>query len=410
VRGQNVIIREDSIVVENAYQTTCDQPNPCNHITSQRLSIYPEWGDVVNDHAVIYFFFLPVMYVPNNVSDLSGNLDSMYSAIPQLGYNPVEGAYAKAGLSYYYNEKFTGTFDLHYLANLGARVGFTNKYKLSQDHRGQLRLHYLTGLGGRTSYGFQHSMLLGVPPKERSQIIDEFFSGIMPPSSETYPELTLTLTNREMVGYQWVSYWPKLGLTTPVYSAPLGLGFSFSGFGAQIREEDVELTQDNADLDRLDFQSGTREYLQSNWEGKAERKFEFGAYGELTPGVIYSSSAYFEKNDLTGFWKRLIYNLNYKKNWQRLSFNAGYKYTPDEFGISPFNSETLEAGTSEENHFGLGWQALDNLKLNYTRYYSITEHKIRDQVYGLEFKLCHWNISVSRSEYYKQFTFGVSLQ
>ncbi|MDR1113705.1 MAG: hypothetical protein LBL50_01270, partial [Candidatus Margulisbacteria bacterium] len=31
VRGQNVTIREDVIVVENAYQTTCDLPDPCNH-------------------------------------------------------------------------------------------------------------------------------------------------------------------------------------------------------------------------------------------------------------------------------------------------------------------------------------------------------------------------------------------
>jgi lipopolysaccharide assembly outer membrane protein LptD (OstA) len=410
IRGQNVTIREDSIVVENAYQTTCDQPNPCNHVTSQRLSIYPEWGNVVNDHAVIYFFFLPVMYVPNNVSDMGGNLDSMYSAIPQLGYNPVEGAYAKAGLSYYRNEKLTGALDLHYLANLGARVGFTNNYKINQANRGQLRLHYLTGLAGRTSYGFQHSTLLGVPQKDRGQIIDEFFSGILPPSKETYPELTLILTNREMVGYQWVSYLPKLNLTTPVYRAPLGLDFSLSSFWAQIHEEDIELIQNSSDLDELNFQSGTRKYLQTNWEGKVERRFGLGVFGELTPGAIYSNSAYQEKNRLTGFWKRLIYNLNYKKNWQRLNFSAGYKYTPDELGISPFNSETLYAGTSEENNFGVGWQALDNLKLNYTRYYSITEHKIRDQAYGVEFKLCHWKISVSRSEYYKQYTFGVSLQ
>ncbi|MDR1453087.1 MAG: hypothetical protein LBJ25_03825 [Candidatus Margulisbacteria bacterium] len=410
VRGQNVTIREDSIVVENAYQTICDLPDPCNHITSQRLSIYPEWGNVVNDHAVIYFFFLPVMYVPNNVSDLSGNLDSMYSAIPQLGYNPVEGAYAKAGLSYYHNEKLTGTIDLHYLANLGARVGFTNNYKINQANSGQLRLHYVTGLGGRTSYGFQHSLLLGVPQKDRGQIIDEFFNGILPPSKNTYPELTLILANREMVGYQWVSYLPKLNLTTPTYRMPLGLDISFSSFMAQIYEESVELAQNSADLEELKFQPGTREYLQTNWESRVERKFGLGAFGELTPGVIYSNSAYQEQKNLTGFWKRLIYNINYKKNWRNFNFNINHKYTPDEFGISPFNSETMYAGTSEEDHFGMGWQALDNLKLNYTCDYSVTEHRVRDQSYGLEFKLCHWKISVNRSEYYKQYTFGVSLQ
>ncbi|GBR77338.1 organic solvent tolerance protein, partial [Candidatus Termititenax persephonae] len=60
IKGRNVTILEDKIEIEDAYQTTCTNLlNPCNHITSKRMTIYPEWGDVVNDHAVVYVFFLP---------------------------------------------------------------------------------------------------------------------------------------------------------------------------------------------------------------------------------------------------------------------------------------------------------------------------------------------------------------
>ncbi|MDR1997613.1 MAG: hypothetical protein LBQ83_04760 [Candidatus Margulisbacteria bacterium] len=408
IKGRTMLVREDVIVIEDASQTTCpDEHNPCNHITSRRMTIYPEWGNVVNDHAVIYFFFLPVMYVPNSVSDLNGGREEMYSSIPRLGYNPVEGNYIKAGWSFYQNEKLNGTLDLHYLSNLGLRYGFTDNYKLDQSNRGQLRLHYLTGLGGRTSYGWQHRLLLGVPRRDRGQIIDDFFRGILPPSKDHYPEIVLDLVNREMVGYQWLSYRPKITLALPRYELlDTGLLYTLSGYAANILEEDVEVVSRIGDVQ---FEGGNRAYLQRNFEGNVYRDFGLGSWGSLTPGALYSSSTYFDGTYLSGLWTRLIYYADYTKNWSRLNFTAGYKYTPSERGFSPFNAETFYAGTSEENNFSVGVRVLDNLKLKYTQYYSITNHKVRDRVYGGEFKLHCWNASVNWSEYYSQFTFGISM-
>jgi len=408
IKGQHVTIWDDKIEILDAYQTTCTNlQNPCNHITSKRMTIYPEWGNVVNDHAVVYVFFLPVMYVPNSVSDLNGTQDSAYSAIPQIGRNPVEGYYAKAGWSFYQNEKFNGTWDLHYLSLLGARLGLTNNYKLDQANRGQIRLHYLTGLGGRISYGLRHQTLLGVPQRNRGQIIDDFFSGILPPSKDDYPEATLELTSREMVGYQWRSYQPKIGLSSPAYEIPYtGVYYSLSGYGANIIEESV----DTPELRYLDFVNETQEYLQYNWEGNLERHFDLGSYGSIRPWVLYSNSSYNDGAQLSGYWRRWVYNIEYKKSWQVLDFTTGYKYTPEEEGFSPFNSETFYAGTSEENNFGIGWRVLDNFKLNYSQIYSITERAKRDETYGAEFLYCHWKIFVNYSTYFQQFSFGGRLE
>ncbi|GBR77403.1 hypothetical protein RDn1_062 [Candidatus Termititenax dinenymphae] len=405
IKGSNVTILEDKIEIENSFQTSCTvEDNPCNHITAKHMTIYPEWGNVVNDGVVVYIFFLPVMYAPNSVSDLNGTTDSAYGAIPQLGRNPAEGNYAKAGWSYYQNEKINGTLDLQYLEKLGGRFGFTNNYKLDQANRGQLRLHYLTGLGGRMSYGFQHRTLLGVPRKDRSQIIDEFFNGIMPPGNNDYPEFSFDLTAREMEGYRWRSYRPKVGLTSPHYGIfNTGIDYSLSAYAANIVEEDVDNTQL---LDQMGMLSGTQQYMQYNWEGKLERYFWLNNYGSFKPWVLFSNSAYYDQQTLAGYWTRLIYNAEYKKNWNSLDLTLGYKYTPEESGFSPFNSEDFYAGTSEEYRYGLGWRVFKNFKVNYAQIYSITERDIRDETYGAEFTFCHWKIFVNWSTYYNQFTFG----
>ena len=409
IKGSTAEIHEDYIIIYDAYQTTCwDEEHPCNHITSKRMTIYPEWGNMVNDHAVVYVFFMPVVYVPNSVSDLNGDQDNTYASLPRLGYNPAEGNYIKFGWSFYQNEKLNGTLDLHYLEYLGFRTGFTNNYKFDQANRGQLRMHYLSGLGGRLSYGWQHRILLGLPHKDREEIIDDFFRGVMAPSRRDYPELLFEVNNREMIGYQWITYRPKLGLSIPAYQVfNTGVEFKFDGFVVNQLEENVETI---SKVGGMEFDDGSREYRQHNWEADIYRDFHFGGWGRLRPGMLYSDSTYFMEDELAGLWSRLIYYVNYEKSWGWLDFDAGYKYTPDERGYSPFNAETFYAGTSEENNFGIGWRVFENLKLNYAQYYSITENRVRDRIYGGEFKVHCWNVLVNWSEYYSQFIFGISMQ
>ncbi|GBR72390.1 lipopolysaccharide assembly outer membrane protein LptD [Candidatus Termititenax spirochaetophilus] len=415
IKGKNVLINDDVIIIDDASQTTCPYgDNPCNHVTSKRLTIYPEWGDVVNDHSVIYFYFVPIMYVPNNVSDMSGGMSSMFSAIPQLGYNQVEGNFAKSGFSYYVNEKLTGTVDMHYLENYGLRSGFTNNYKLDQANRGQVRLHYLMGEDAGFSYGLQHRTLLGVPHRDRTQIIDDFFAGIMPPSNSTYPEFVLDAAHREMSDYQFISYLPKASLFLPHYNVfNTGIKYTFTAFAADILEEDIwyPLYSQTREEFTDDMEAHKREYIQQNWEGSIYRNFNLDWAGTLTPGAIYSNSAYYDKssNRLDGNWTRLMYYANYRKQLSIFDFSAGYKYTPDESGVSRFSGETFKAGTAEENNIGLGVQVLPWLKLNYMQYYSITEHEMREKTYGGELTVCHWLITYSWSDYYQQSTFGIRL-
>jgi lipopolysaccharide assembly outer membrane protein LptD (OstA) len=406
VRGKKVEIANDRITIFNSQQTACPKEKDfCNMVTSKRLTIYPEWGDVVHDSATVYFFFVPIMWVPSYVADASGQNDLMYSAIPKFGANPVEGNFAKAGISYYTNEKLNGTIDVHYLSKLGARVGFTNNYKLDQSNRGQFRLHYLTGLGGRLSYGWQHRILFGVPHKDRQQIIDDFFRGIMPPSNDSYPEFVVDATSREMVGYQWVSNKPKLGLYSPAYEIfSTGLFHRVGGYVADILEEDIQY------IPGVDFEEGNRQYVQTAWDYTIYRPFELNGWGLLTPGVKYFKSAYFSGRELAGAWRQLYSYADYTKSWQKWNLQLGYKKTASESGYSLFNSESFYAGTAEESYYGVGYQVLDNLKLDYTQQYSITDHKVRDRVYGVEWGVCCWKIRFGWSAYLSQFTFGVGLE
>lgn len=406
IRGKTVTIKNDSILIEDSYETTCKvTENHCNHIQAQRLSIYPEWGDVVHDHAVIYFFSIPVMYVPNYVSDLTGDTLAMYSAIPQIGSNPVEGNYLKAGFSYYASEKLNGTLDLHYLSRLGWRTGFTNNYKLDQANRGQIRAHYLSGLGGRASYGWQHRTLLGVPHREKQQIIDDFFRGIIPPNRSSYPEFTLDITSREMVGYQWVSYKPQLSLYTPDYELfSTGIMTRLGLSGAHIVEEDVIYITGQP-------LAGNRDFLKDIFDGKIYRVFDFAEAGKLTPGYVYKKSGYYDEyHKPVGNWKQSYTYADYKKSWWRFDLTLGYRYTFSETGFSPFLYEVFNRPAEEESSYSLSYQILDFLKVSYTQYFDVIKHKVRDRVYGVGYRLCDWLISMNWADSTGQFTFGVSLQ
>jgi len=210
-----------------------------------------------------------------------------------------------------------------------------------------------------------------------------------------------------MIGYQWMSYSPKLGLALPRYELwNTGIQYTLSGYAADILEEDVGVVSRIGDMK---FEGGNREYVQYNWEGEIYRNFNFAGWGLFTPGMLYSDSTYYDQGQLSELWSRLIYYVNYKKSWGTVDFKAGYKYTPAERGYSPFNAETFYAGTSEEYNFGFGIPLWGDWKIDYEQYYSITEHRIRDQIYGMAFKLHCWNAKMSWSTYYSQFSLGMSL-
>ncbi len=404
IKGKNVLITKEKLVVDDAWESTCPRHPQCNHITSKRTTIYPEWGDIVHDNAVIYFFFVPVMYVPNYVSSARGSAnDMMYSAIPRFGSNRVEGNFAKAGLSYYTNEKLNGSLDIHYLSKLGARVGFTNNYKLSQSESGQLRAHYTTGLGGRFSFGWQHRSLLGVPYKTKKEIIDDFFRGVMPPSNDTYTQFVTEVSNRELDGNEWISYRPKLSLLSPHYQVLYpGIYNYFTLSLANIYEEDP------LNVTGLDYE-GNRGYVKSYWDYNIYRDFGLGYVGRIVPSITYMKSGYYEGSDLRGAWKRFYYNLNYYKDWWKFNARIGYKNTFSESGYSPFKFDAFNMSTPEESSYELGYQALDNLKVSYAEFYSITDRRLRDKSYSLNFKACCWNISLSWWDSSSQFTFGISM-
>lgn len=398
MKGKNVIIKKDQIIIEDAWQTTCSENKKCHHITAKQITVYPEWGDVVAEHAVFHAFQVPVLYIPNyiiNSQDSAGNM--MNSVIPELGSNPIEGSFIKGRLGYYKNEKMNGTIDLHFLEKLGTRIGFNNNYKLDQSQRGQLRLHYLSGLGGRFSYGWQHRLLLGVPYKTKWQIIDEFFKGVMPPSNEEYPELVVDVTSRELIKYQWISFKPQVTLISPTYETFLPELYSRVNIsGANIYEEG-----------RFE---GNKQYNKSYWDYYMYRDFSLNEYGRLKPSLTYSKAGYYEYNNLRGAWKRFYYNLDYYKDFWRFDLRVGYKNTFSESGFSPFEYDTFNVSTPEETNYTIFYKITDRLRVSYHEDYSLTDHKLRNKDYGMYFKVCCWEMGFTWYDTESRFIFNINLQ
>ncbi len=397
IRGKNVSIYRDKIVIDEPYQSSCPYATisgrPCNHVTAKRITVYPQWWDIVADHAIIYGFGVPLMYVPNYVYSSAGDISDV---IPQFGYNRVEGNYAKVGIGYYKNEKLNGTYDIAYLSELGWRTGFRNNYKLDQSQRGQLRAHYLTGLGGRTSYGWQHRILLGVPYRDKTQMIDEFFKGILPPSNQQYPEFVIDVTDRELVNYQWLSYQPKLTLISPYYSIyDTGAGFKSLFFTAYIKEEGERY--------------GNKNFNKNYWDVVLDRPLDFGQYGRFIPSTTYMKTGYMNGPYQAGAWKRFYYNLDYLKSWQVFSLRTGYKNTFEENGTSPFEFDKFNLSTKEEVNYTLFFSMSDKIKLSYQEDYSLTDDRLRNRNYGVDFKICCWTVGLTWYEKEERFAFNISL-
>lgn len=397
IRGSNVSIYRDKIVIDDPYQSSCpyaiSNGHPCNHVTAKKITIYPQWWDIVADHALIYTFGVPVMYVPNYVYSSAGDISDV---IPQFGSNRVEGNFAKVGIGYYKNEKLTGTYDLAYLSKLGMRSGFRNNYKLYQSQRGQFSAHYLTGLGGRMSYSWRHRVLLGVPYKTKIEMIDEFFKGILPPSNQQHPEFVLDLSDRELVNYQWLSYKPKLTLISPYYSIfNTGAGFKSLFFTAFIKEEGEKY--------------GIKEFNKNYWDVVLDRPLDFGNYGRVVPSTTYMKTGYMKGSYQAGAWQRFYYNVDYLKSWQAFNLRMGYKNTFDENGTSPFEFDTFNLSTKEEVNYTLFFNLKDKINLSYHEDYSLTDDELRNRDYGINFELCCWTVGLTWYEKEERFAFNIRL-
>lgn len=404
IKGDSVIIEKDRVIVTNAYQSICSKDPPCHHITTRKMTIYPEWSNIVAEDAYFHIMNVPVMWTPSYIME-SGRqdmLEHMSNAIPHIGYNRVEGDYLKWGSSYYKNEKMYGTLDVEYTTFLSFRIGVTNLYKVDQSQMGNVRAHYRVGKD-RMEFGWQHRILLGVPHKERAQIIDDFFSGVLPPSNEEYPELVIDVTEKELINYQWVSYKPNVTFISPEYSifTPSIKNRLTSSFG--YIEEEVEPTENTPD------EIKTNEFSKAFLQYQIFRSFHFPSDIEIKPGITYMTTAYYKGFSMNDAWKRFYYTFDFMDEFHPFDYRLSYKNTFEEYGSSPFEFDKFNISTAEEISFFVNYEMFKDWELSYHIDYSLTEDDLRNQDYGIKTVWCHWKVGVYWYVNLERFQLEISL-
>jgi len=398
IKGEKVVIQQDKIEVFNAYQTICDRKKPCHHINAKKITIYPEWNTIVADDTLFYVYTIPIMWIPNYVikptdSSFSSGISN---AIPRFGRNEVEGGFVKWGLSYYINEKIQGTMDIQYLSNLSGRYGISNMYLIDQRNSGEIRAHHLLGKN-RLEFGWKHKYLLGVPYKDKNQVIDDFFKGILPPSNDSYPEIIIDYTYKELVNYQWLSLQPQLTLMTPEYTIfETAIKNSFVASIADIEEETVPSENIN-------------HYTKNYFQYKAYRPFNEFIYGSFTPGLTYMKSGYSLRNQQITSWKRFYYTTSYDIALYNINFGLDYKNTFSEDGSSPFLFDSFNISTKEEVSYTLYYDFWDGWRLSYHQDDSISDKLTRNRDYGIHMLWCHWKLGLYWYDTQKRFLFNISL-
>ncbi len=404
VKGKKIEIGKEKILIDDAGFTRCELEDPCYHFQARKLTIYPEWNQMVARDAWFYAGRVPVMYVPIYIIDRNSRQYS--DVIPEFGENRTEGRYVKAKIGYFENEKIQGTYDIQYLEKLWYRVGITNRYVWDDVSVGNIRLHYIGEKDWFTG-GLTHRTLLGVASKRSEQRIEDFFSGIMPPSNDEYPEMVFDLSRREILGDQFVSYLPMLSLNSPQY--PLlqtSWGWDTSLSVADILEE---LAREES-IDDEDYPAGYEQrFRRQRWLIRTMSTYDVMPLGALSGEFAYDKSGYYDGAYLNGFWYRLYTTWNVGRRISFWDYSLGYSHIFDEGGFSPFVFDKFNLSTKDEVSVGLGLWFNDMHRLGYRMDYAVNEQEVRNEDISLDMRLHHWQVSLIFRTKLLQTYFSVSL-
>lgn len=390
IKGKEVIIGKDKIIIYNGVQTACNLEPPHYRVEASKFTIYTRWNLMVADGAVVYLFGVPMMYIPNYVVD-NQNQSSAQTIIPEFGSNPIEGDYIKAKLGYHINEKVQGTFDLDYLSNLEYRAGFTNTSLLNNHSSIQTRVHQVGRKG--MELGLTYRTLLGVS-KEREQTgsVADFFAGILPPSRTEYPELIVDMTHREFINLQTISLAPEVTLQAPAYylwdsqwylSGKTSLG--------NITEENTGTFQKF----RIFPTFGTSWTLEP--------------IGTFHENINYDTSTYYSNfNEVQG-WFRFYNNFGLSRVFFGFFHSfTNYRHTFDEGGSSPFLYDQFNQAERYEITQE-GWFKIDRHRLGFILAYGLESQQYRRVDYFVDIALHEWIVQFKWQTKLNDFRLGFSI-
>lgn len=370
--------------LKNANFTTCDLRYPHYHVTAADLVLYPKYGWMVAYWGLFWLGSIPVVPMPTYIYDFRAaeRARKNLPPFPEVGYNEDDGNYINESLAWYLRREFSGTYTLSYAANKGIGGGFQANYIVDDQNDGNFRLYgnFKDGLFG----GLTHNFVFGSEIEPSGSSLGELF----PLSHSRQFELETTLSSRERINYQRVSYTPNLRLR-----------FRQGQIFRKEAKYDFELGTG------LVAEEGNRRLAYGGGNVRFYRDFPETSLGYLTPSLVMDFSFYSNG----GKWVKPSFGLDLAKPLGK-DYELDFGYTHYFFveGASPFNFEMYRFRAVDRLKSALLFKAGET-RGKISASYFLDNWSPEDIDYSLFFTLHCYDLEVTYRSLRKEFMLGFSL-
>ncbi|MFA5840360.1 MAG: hypothetical protein WC890_06880 [Candidatus Margulisiibacteriota bacterium] len=316
LKGEEFQFDREKFALKNSSFSTCDLSDPHYHVTASDINVYPDVGWLVAYWGFFWINRVPVVPVPTYIYDFSDESARNLPPFPEISADNDYGWYITERLAWYMRRELSGTYSLSYYTKKGLGIGGEASYLLTPQSRGNARLYW--NMTDGPYGGITHRLFFGDEVRDNDLNDAEkeaplsFFSL---PKYKRY-EIDASLSSRERINYQKVSYLPKLEIK--VRKSPglvKGIKHDADIYAGMVGEE------------------GTGYYGEGGAKINFYGDLPESSYGLIVPSIGIDASAYSNGTNWDKFTGRI--DLSKKVN-DTFSFGLGYIHYFSVAGQSPF--------------------------------------------------------------------------
>jgi hypothetical protein len=384
MNGQRLELARELYKLNGVAFTTCDLPAPHYRVSASEVLIYPEYQRLVAYWGLFWLGNLPVVPMPTYIYDFRADEKSRKNLppFPEIGSNAEDGNYINERLAWNLNPNFSGNYTLSYFSNKGVGLGASGDYVVNEQNYGNIRLmeNLKDGMTGGLTHNYNFGSV-GEPTEAEKQ---SFF----PVPRRRQFDLELTLSSRERINYQKVSFLPNLAFR----SARLNL----------LRPDallDLEIMAGSV------AEEGNTRLLRGGGNATVYGDFKETEIGFITPSLNMDNSFYSNGTR----WLKSTANIDLSKRISpSLGWSLGYSHYLLTRGQSPFNFEMYRFRAVDRLKGKLIF-AFGETSAMIASSYFLDNYSPEDIDYTLFFRLHCYNLEVTYRSLRSEFALGFSL-
>jgi hypothetical protein len=381
--GKNLNLQPDKYEIKSVNFTTCNLPDPHYHVTASDLVIYPEYQRMVAYWGFFWLGRFPIVPMPTYIYDLRADEKSRKNVppFPEIGANSVDGTYINENLAWNLNKNVSGTYTLSYATNKGVGGGAQGDYTLDDRNSGNMRLYgnFTDGLYGGVTHNYSFGGEVGVSEAEKPVLF------VFPRRRQF--DLETTLSSRERINYQRVSFLP-------------GLVFR-SNHGVIVRNE---AKYDLALCAGYLIEEGNTQLFRGGGSLKLFGDFQETAIGYITP-TLNIDNLYYSSGTR---WLNSTIGMDITKKFGDLLVRGGYIHYLYAYGQSPFIYEMYRFRAADRFLSDLIF-SFGETRARISSSYFLDTLSPEDIDYTLFFKLHCYNLDLTYRSLRNEFAIGFSL-